>query len=104
MLVSSNDRSLRSVTVPVLLAVFTCASFALSPVVATKEAPYQALWISTGIALLTSLTQSIRDKSEEVSPFTLLFDRNLTERTKIEIQSEQQGQIDYFRVSELQLS
>lgn len=74
------NRSLRALGIPLLLGVSTCASYSFAPLAPTAESIYQALWLSTGISLLTALAQSLIENTEEVFPSPKV--RQLTEERK----------------------
>jgi hypothetical protein len=63
---NGDNRPVRSGLVPVLLGIASCASYSCFSSSSIAEAPWQAAWVSTGIALCASLIQSVMESTEEV--------------------------------------
>ena len=56
----------RSIITAVVLGVAASASYSCLPPLSIEEAPYQAAWVATGIALFSALIQSIVENLDEV--------------------------------------
>lgn len=63
---NGDNRPVRSGLVPILLGIASCASYSCFSSSSIAEAPWQAAWVSTGIALCASLIQSVMENTEEV--------------------------------------
>ena len=71
-------RSDRAIVTPIILGVAAAGSYCFLPDLAIGEAPYQAAWVATGVALCNLLMQNTLENPEEVLKCTIFTDHTRT--------------------------
>ena len=67
------SRALKAKAVPILLGVTAAISYSCVPVSSIAEAPFQAAWIATGVALCSCFLQSILEEEEDVGLYLVFL-------------------------------